>query len=231
MYSFAHLSDCHLGFQKNESLKKIEQQVFEKAIDECIKRKVDFILIPGDLFHVNIPDMDVVKFAIRNFKKVYDAGIPVYVVYGSHDFSPVAKSAIDLLTETGYLTKVSKQKESSGEKIQLEFTTDQKTGAKLVGLPGLTAGKELTYYENLDTDLLKSQEGFKIFLFHAGLNELKSQVSAETDFMPLSLLPKGFDYYAGGHMHTHSREKYPEYGHVVYPGTLFAGFHSDLEEN
>jgi len=175
--------------------------------------------------------MRVQKFAFEKFREVHEAGIPVYVVYGSHDFSPVSNSVIDLLTVAGYLTKVSKQKVSSSDKVQLEFTKDPKTGAKLVGLPGLTAGKELVYYENLDRDLLESEPGFKIFLFHGGLSELKEQISAETDFMPVSLLPKGFDYYAGGHMHTHSHAKYPDYPHIVYPGALFAGYHSDLEEN
>ncbi|MFB5632957.1 MAG: DNA repair exonuclease, partial [Nitrosopumilus sp.] len=102
---FAHLSDVHLGFQKHESLQKIEQQVFEKAMDECISRKVDFILIPGDMFHVNIPEMRVQKFAFAKFRAVHDAGIPIYVVYGSHDFSPVSNSVIDLLSEVGYITK------------------------------------------------------------------------------------------------------------------------------
>ena len=230
MHSFAHLSDCHLGFQKSEALQQVEQKVFEDAISQCIKRQVDFIVISGDLFHVNIPEMRVQKFAVRKFREVHEAGIPIYVVYGSHDFSPVSNSVIDLLTEAGYLTKVSKQKEGD-DKVQLEFTVDPKTGAKIVGLPGLTAGKELVYYENLDRDLLESEDGFKIFLFHAGLDELKSKVSAETDFMPVSLLPKGFDYYAGGHMHAHWHEKYADYEHVVYPGTLFSGYYSDLEEN
>ena len=103
---FAHLSDIHLGFQKNELLQNIEQHVFEDAIEKCISLGVDFILIPGDMFHVNIPEMRVQKYAFAMFRKVHDAGIPVYVVYGSHDFSPVTNSVIDLLVETGYLTKV-----------------------------------------------------------------------------------------------------------------------------
>ena len=74
---FAHLSDIHLGFQKHEALQKIEQDVFEKIFDQCIARKVDFILIPGDLFHVNIPEMRVQKFAFAKFRQIYDAGIPV----------------------------------------------------------------------------------------------------------------------------------------------------------
>lgn len=228
---FAHMSDIHLGFQKQENLQKIEREVFESALDECIKRKVDFILIPGDLFHVNIPEMRVQKFAFAKFRQVHEHGIPVYVVYGSHDFSPVSNSVIDLLSETGYITKVTKVKESTEEKITLDFITDGKTGAKITGLPGLKVGKDEIYYQKLDRKYLENQSGFKIFLFHGGIDELKTESGPETDFMPLSLLPKGFKYYAGGHMHDFLHQKYTEYADVVYPGTLFAGYHSDLENN
>jgi DNA repair protein SbcD/Mre11 len=231
MFKFAHLSDCHLGYQKRESLQKIEFQVFETVVSECIKLKVDFILIPGDLFHINIPEMKVQKFAFKQFRKLYESRIPVYVVYGSHDFSPVSNSVIDLLTEAGYLIKVSKSKDVSGNKIVLDYVQDQKTKTKIFGLPGLSAGKELEYYKNLDRKSLEVEEGFKIFLFHAGINELKTKAVAESDFMPISLLPKGFDYYAGGHVHSYSLQEYKDYKKIAYPGTLFAGYHSDLEDN
>lgn len=231
MFKFAHLSDCHLGYQKLESLKKIELQVFESAISECIKRKVDFILIPGDLFHINIPEMRIQKFAFEQFRKLYECNIPVYVVYGSHDFSPVSNSVIDLLTVAGYLIKVSKQKNASTDKVILEFVQDPKTKAKIFGLPGLSAGKELEYYQKLDRRSLEKEDGFKIFLFHAGIDELKTKAIAESDFMPISLLPKGFDYYAGGHVHSYSLQEYNDYRKIAYPGTLFAGYHSDLEDN
>ena len=131
---FAHLSDVHLGFQKHESLQKIEQQVFEKILDECINRKVNFILIPGDLFHVNIPEMRVQKFAFAKFRQVHDAGIPIYVVYGSHDFSPVSNSVIDLLAEIGYIRKVTNATSHEDGKISLKCLIDEKTGTKITGL-------------------------------------------------------------------------------------------------
>jgi DNA repair exonuclease SbcCD nuclease subunit len=227
---FAHLADIHLGFQKYEALQKIEQEVFERALDDCVTKKVDFILIPGDLFHVNIPEMRVQKFAFRKFKEIHDLGIPVYVVYGSHDFSPVSNSVIDLLVETGYLTKVTKVI-GVDQKIHLDFIVDKKTGALIAGLSGLKAGKDSMWYEKLDRESLESVPGFKIFLFHGGLDEMKTEETAEGDFMPLSLLPRNFDYYAGGHLHTFSHQKYSDYPNVVYPGTVFAGYHSDLEEN
>ncbi len=228
---FAHLSDIHLGFQKYEALQKIEQSVFERIFDECIAREVDFILIPGDLFHVNIPEMRVQKFAFAKFRQIYDAGIPVYVVYGSHDFSPVSNSVIDLLAEVGYITKVTRVKDSEDGKIALNFLVDEKTGVKITGLSGLKVGKDREYYEKLDIEPLEAESGFKIFLFHGGISEMKTESGMDGDHMPLSLLPRNFDYYAGGHMHKFNHQEFDDHQNVVYPGTPFAGYHKDLEDN
>ena len=228
---FAHLSDIHLGFQKHESLQKIEQQVFEKCLDECITRNVDFILIPGDLFHVNIPEMRIQKFAFAKFREVYDADIPIYVVYGSHDFSPVSNSVIDLLAEVGYITKVTKATSHEDGKISLECLVDSKTGTKITGLSGLKVGKDREWYEKLDRESLERESGFRIFLFHGGISDMKTDSGMDGDQMPLSLLPKGFSYYAGGHMHKFNHQSFDGYTNVVYPGTPFAGYHADLEDN
>jgi DNA repair exonuclease SbcCD nuclease subunit len=228
---FAHLSDVHLGFQKHESLQKIEQQVFEKILDQCISLKVDFILIPGDLFHVNIPEMRVQKFAFAKFRQVHDAGIPIYVVYGSHDFSPVSNSVIDLLTEIGYITKVVQPTSHDDGQISLKCLVDPKTGVKLTGLTGLKMGKDREWYEKLDRDSLETESGFKIFLFHGGISDMKTDSGMDGDQMPLSLLPKGFSYYAGGHMHKFNHQSFDGYSNVVYSGTPFAGYHVDLEDN
>ena len=228
---FAHLADIHLGFQKYESLQEIEQKVFEKTIDGCISRDVDFILISGDLFHVNIPEMRVQKFAFSKFRDVHDAGIPVYVVYGSHDFSPVSNSVIDLLAEIGYITKVTKATSNKDGTISLEFLVDKKTGVKITGLTGLKVGRDREWYEKLDRNSLEAESGFKIFLFHCGISDMRTDSGQDGDQMPLSLLPKGFSYYAGGHMHRFNRQSFAGYSNVVYPGTPFAGYHADLEDN
>ena len=228
---FAHLSDIHLGFQKHESLQKVERQVFEKTMDECISRDVDFILIPGDMFHVNIPEMRVQKFAFAKFRQIHDAGIPVYVVYGSHDFSPVSNSVIDLLAEIGYITKVTHATSHDDNTISLEFVVDEKTGAKITGLSGLKVGKDREWYEKLDRNSLEAESGFKIFLFHGGISDMKTDTVMDGDQMPLSLLPKEFSYYAGGHMHKFNHQSFDGYSHVVYSGTPFAGYHADLEGN
>tara|TARA_B100001123_G_C15334160_1_gene1032227 strand:+ start:1733 stop:2983 length:1251 start_codon:yes stop_codon:yes gene_type:complete len=228
---FAHFADTHLGRQKNQKLRQVEKTVFQNMIKQILDNDVDFVLIGGDFFDINIPDMEIQKIAFEQFKKIKDRNIPIYVIYGSHDFSPNATSAIDLLDSGGFFTKIPTEVENEDGKIKLKFFSDPKTGVKITGLSGLKAGKDITWYEQLDRDSLESEEGFKIFMFHGGINEMIKEKMPKADFMPLSYLPKNFDYYAGGHMHKFAEESYANYNHVVYPGTLFSGYHSDLTDN
>ena len=231
MYSFAHIADCHLGFQKQERLQELEQSIFENALDECVTRGVDFILISGDLFHTSLPDMRVVRFAFKKFKEVYEKGIPIYVVYGSHDYSVNHHSVIDLLTDVGYLQRADRPKEFTG-RLELDFITDPVTKAKITGLSGRTTSLDKRYYQSLDRDALEREDGFKIFQFHIGVDELRARGTPEIDSMPISLLPKNFDYYAGGHVHTRVIEDgYEGYGTISYPGTMFAGHPADFESS
>ena len=228
---FAHLADTHLGRQRNKKLVEIEKRVFQNTIAQILDKDVDFVLIAGDFFDVNIPNMEIQKLAFEQFKKIKDRDIPIYVIYGSHDFSPNATSVIDLLNSGGFFTKIPTEVKNENGKIKLKFFVDPKTGVKITGLSGLKASRDTTWYEQLDRNSLESKEGFKIFMFHGGINEMIKENMPEADFMPLSYLPKNFDYYAGGHMHKFSDESFPNYNHVVYSGTLFSGFHSDLTDN
>ena len=117
--------------------------------------------------------------------------------------------------------------------MRLGFVTDPKTGAKLAGISGLKAGVDEKYYDRLDRKALAAEPGFKIFVFHGGYSELRTERGREGEYMPLSKLPPGFDYYAAGHMHAYRCDEYPgdSYPYIVYPGTPFAGYHADLEEN
>ena len=226
---FAHFADTHLGYARSDALQKIERDIFAGAIDVCISEKVDFVLMCGDIFHNNIPAMGVQKMAMEQFRRLYDNGISVYAVYGSHDFSPVNSSVIDLFVAAGYMIKPAGISDESGN-ISLDFITDKRTNVKIAGLSGLKMSRDKDYYENLDLASLESETGFKIFLFHGAISEMTSDNIGDTH-MPLSLLPKGFEYYAGGHLHTFHKESFPDYDHVVYPGTLFAGHSGDMEDS
>ncbi|CAI9832310.1 DNA double-strand break repair protein Mre11 [Nitrosopumilaceae archaeon] len=224
---FAHVSDLHLGFQRKRSLQEAERRIFEGMVDGWIKGGARFVLMAGDIFHVNIPEMRVQRYVFAKFRQLHEAGIPAYAIYGSHDFSPVSNSVIDLLVSTGYVTKVTDAVTGEDGVITPKFTTDPGTGAKICGISGLKVGRDIDYYKKLDRKGIEAEPGFKIFMFHGSISEMR-KAADEGDHMPMSMLPAGFDYYAGGHVHEYGTGGDDSHGVVAYPGTPFAGNYADF---
>lgn len=226
---FAHITDCHLGSWRSSKLRELNLKAFEEAIQASLSEKVDFILITGDFFDVNVPDLDPVKRAVELLKTVRDQGVEVYLIYGSHDFSPNTVSMIDILHSAGLFIKPT-ENELVEDKLRLKFVTDKKTGAKIVGLSGRAKGLDVPYYEFIDTPSLEAESGFKIFLLHAPIAEVTPEALSYGESVPLSSLPKGFGYYGGGHLHKRIEYTTTEGGKIVYPGPLFGATFTDLEE-
>ncbi|MBR9692116.1 DNA repair exonuclease [Candidatus Woesearchaeota archaeon] len=229
MLKFAHLADCHIGSWRDPKLREISTKAFAKAMNLCMDRNVDFILISGDLFNTSVPSIDCLKETVKKLKELKDNDIPVYIVPGSHDFSPSGKTIIEVLQEAGLLTNVAKGEESN-EKLKLKFTIDKKTGAKITGLLGKKGGLEKDYYQSLAKEHLESEEGYKIFMFHSALTEFKPEEMKDMDSQPLSFFPKNFNYYAGGHVHYRFRKKEDGYGLIAFPGPLFPNNFKELED-
>ncbi len=226
---FAHLADCHIGSWRDPKLRDTSTNAFIKAVDKCIKEKVDFILIAGDLFNTSFPRLDNLKTVVMKFKQLKDLNIPVYIVPGSHDYSPSGKTILDVLEEAGLFVNVFKGIVENG-KLKLNFAVDKKTGAKITGILGKRGALEKAYYEKLITEHLEKENGYKIFLFHSGIDELKPKEMENIISQPLSLLPKGFDYYAGGHVHIVDDKQIDGYGRIAYPGPLFPNSFAELEK-
>lgn len=228
MHRFAHLADVHLGAHREPNLQRLELHAFDLAMKKCVDLGVDFVLICGDLFHVGIPDLGVVNSALKSMLKVRDGGIPIYVIYGSHDYTPNGTSVIDLLSTAGVLVNVFRPS-FEGESLRLGVTTDEKTGAKIAGISARKIGLESRYFEALDREALEREQGFRIFAFHTGLTEFKPPHLSEMDTVDSKMLPKGFDYYAAGHIHERGEFRLPGLENIVYPGPLFTGYGRDLE--
>ncbi|MHA1907083.1 MAG: metallophosphoesterase family protein [Candidatus Thorarchaeota archaeon] len=226
---FAHMADSHLGGWSDPLLREINSDCFERALQICIDEKVDFVLISGDLFDTSRPAIDVMERAVSSIKDVRDAGIRVYVIEGSHDFSPTGKTMLRVLEKTGLFKRVSKRKESEDGKLQLTFTNDEETGTKITGLIGRMGVLETNLYKSLDRASLRGEKGFKIFMFHTALSELKPELYEHAEAMPISLLPKGFDYYAGGHVHKNSEHAWKGYGPIIFPGPTMPANFRELE--
>ena len=230
MVRFAHMADVHLGAFREPRLREANLEAFLKTLDICVEEKLDFVLICGDLFHTSLPDMGVVERATARLRRVIDAGIPVYIIYGSHDFSAAERSIVDVLHSAGVFDKVARANVNEDGAVVLEGTVDERTGTVLAGLSGRKLGLDFSYFEKLDASEVVRLSGQKVFCFHGAVTELKPRELAEmSESMPASLLPKGFDYYAGGHVHERMTAEIPGWGLVVYPGPLFGDGYRDLE--
>ncbi len=226
---FVHFSDVHIGSWRDIKLREISTLVFCKAMDMCIEKNVDFILISGDLFNTSLPTIDRLKIVVEKLKEVKKKGIAVYVIAGSHDFSPSGKTMLDVLESAELFINVVKG-EVQENKLFLQFTVDPKTNAKITGMLGKKGMLDRLYYEALSLDHLEQEDGFKIFMFHTAITEFKPIELELMESTPLSFFPKNFHYYAGGHVHYIYQEQVKEYGLFTYPGALFPNNFRELEK-
>lgn len=226
MPKFAHMSDIHIGAFRQPELKALLLEAFDAAIDRCIRERVAFVLLAGDIFDSNIPDLSSVRRAAKKMKEAEDSGIRFYAIYGSHDFSPNYSSIVDVLDGAGMFTKAESMSTANGRTV-LKFVSDP-SGPKICGISGRKLSIDSEFYASLDRAPLEAVAGFKIFVFHGAVEELKPPSLEKMEAMPVSYLPAGFNYYAGGHVHSHRAESLPGHKNVVFPGPLFATDYSEL---
>jgi len=228
---YAHLADLHLGSWREPKMRDLSTKAFMMAVDQCIQEKVDFILFAGDLFNTSLPSLDTLKLVTKRLKEIKDLNIPIYVIAGSHDFSPSGKTMIDVLENAGLLKNVCKGSiDQETKELRLHFTIEEKTGVKLTGLLGRKGQLDQQYYETLDRTSLEQEQGYKIFMFHTTVSELLSRDMDKIESQPLSVFPKTFDYYAGGHIHHPAKVEQPGYKCVTYPGALFPNNFQEVEK-
>jgi DNA repair protein SbcD/Mre11 len=221
---YAHFADCHIGGWKEEKLRDLNLESFRNAISICIGKNVDFVLISGDLFNTALPQIDFIKEATKELRRLRDKQIPVYMVPGSHDYSPSGKTMLKVLEKAKLIINVVNFNEG-----KLSFVVDPKTNAKITGLWGKKGGLEKSDYEELNKEELEREEGYKIFMFHTAIDEFKPPGLEEMPGESVASLPNNFNYYAGGHVHYIFKKEYGN-GYLTFPGALFPNNFKELEE-
>jgi len=217
MVKFAHIADVHLGGWKQQPLQELNFKSFQKAMETCIKEKVEFVLIAGDLFDSAFPPIDILKETFAEFRKLKEAGIPCFIIAGSHDYSVSGKTFLDVLEKAGFCKNVTDFEETE-EKITLNPTLYK--GTAIYGYPGKTSGMEV-----FDLRKVKFNDApgmFKIFMLHTTIDKASGNLpieSLETAKVPFA------DYYAMGHLHIDF-----QYENFVYPGPVFPNNFQELED-
>jgi DNA repair exonuclease SbcCD nuclease subunit len=229
---FIHMADAHIGSWRDERLQQANLTAFRNIIDYGLKENVDFYVIAGDLFNTALPSIDRFREITAIFKELSDKNKPIYLIPGSHDYSPAGKTMISILETAGLCVNVAKGKPSEDDKLRLTWTEDKNTQTLLSGIVGKQGTLEKTYYEQLDRTSLENEAKDKstLFLFHSAITEFRPVQIKEHLTVDLSHFPKRIGYYAGGHVHYKFHEFKEDYGVFCYPGPIFPNSFSELED-
>jgi len=221
MVKFAHLADCHLGSWRQEELQRLNFQSFQKVIERCIQEEVDFILIAGDLFDAAYPPIEILKDSFAEFKKVHDAGIPVYLIAGSHDFSASGKTFLDVLEKAGFCKNVGNFEIQEGK---IKLIPHMHKDIAIYGYSGKKSGMEVVDIKNIQD--IDQTPPFIILMIHTTIKEVVgSQPMESVDKQKLPLA----NYYALGHVHQRFEDHIAN-SRYVYPGPTFPNNFQELSD-
>lgn len=200
-FSFVHVADLHLGYEQYNLATRREDfdRAFHEVVEKTIELKPDFMIIAGDLFHHARPSNTTLERAIGNFRRLKEAEIPVLAVEGSHDAAPnlITGTILNPLDTAGLIYYLPRHEGACWRNENCyvygipNFRTRQRTEREL---PAFYEIKRPT----------PSPEVFNIFVFHMALDIpeiLKEHPGAIAEASP-KYIPEGFNYYAGGHVHT-----------------------------
>ena len=211
MFTFIHTADIHLdsplcGLSQHEGapVEKIRgatRKALVNIVDLALVRRVDFVVIAGDLYDGDWPDYSTGQFFTNQMRRLREAQIPVYLITGNHDAeSKVTKS----LTLPDNVTKFSTRKPQSVSHPTLPVT--------LHGQGFANQAQE----DNLAVNYPDAATGrFNIGILHTSL---AGNVDHDT-YAPCSideLNAKSYDYWALGHIHL--RAMLQTSPPIVFPG-------------
>lgn len=230
-FVFAHLADAHVGaWPRNAKLRLLLRESVLRAIDHARTERAEFLLISGDLFHTPVPDPAEVAPVAAALRRLAQGGTRIYAIYGSHDYVAQKTSWLDVLAEAGVFAKVAPEAvRAEGSRWTLPFLVDEPTGARIAGISGRSHGLDREYFQGVDSERFRQEPGFKIFQFHAAIEEcLPPRLREHILGIRRGDLPGGCDYYAGGHIHGMYQDEGPDGGLLVNPGAVFGTSVTDL---
>ncbi|MGM0409564.1 MAG: metallophosphoesterase family protein [Bacillota bacterium] len=210
---FIHTADLHLGSSlhtDNEDILKSRKgknpvlTSFHKLIDTAINKKVDFVLIAGDLFDSEERSVRAVKEFNKGAKKLDNHNIDIYMIAGNHD--PINENNFFKIVENVYIF--------GSEKVEIkEYEMDNQLKARIIGQSYRSSSDSREMYKNY---ILPDDNILNIALLHTQLDRQNN------NYVPGNLNDllkiNNIDYWALGHIHKNKilKKNKPL---VIYPGT------------
>jgi len=111
---FVHAADIHLdsplrGLAAHdgapiERMRRATRDAFERVVTLCIDRGASFLILAGDLYDRDAPNMQIAAFLRGQLARLRDHGIRVVIEKGNHDADNRITSALDLPENTRLLS-------------------------------------------------------------------------------------------------------------------------------
>ncbi len=197
---FIHTADLHLdtpfkGLSRwnsdlSKKLKDATFKSFKNIIDLCSDKRIDFLIISGDIFDSENKSLAAQLRFVTELKSLSDKGIPTYFTCGNHD--PL-KSWLDTVD----LPENVHRFDSSG----VQFHTFKKGDAAIADIHGISFN-EKAVSRNLAAEFRLAPDPAPISI--AVLHGTIGTPGPHENYAPFSredVAGKGFDYWALGHIH------------------------------
>lgn len=209
---FIHIADIHLGYQQYNCKERFDDfsRVFLYLVEQALARKVDFLLLAGDLFEKRTVDPLAMRVAIEGLQMLRDAGIPVVAVEGNHEkaYYRDQYSWVEFLDALGYLHLLN-PRFADGRAILEPYGDeggayiDLPCGARVYGIKyyGASTGKVFHLFADALARMDHSNSDFAIVIAHAGLEGQLPRYSGTLTYNDLAPLHERVDYLALGHIH------------------------------
>ncbi len=213
---FIHTADLHLdtpfkGLSRLNSeltkrLKDATFRSFRNIIDLCSEKKVDFLIISGDIFDSENKSLAAQLRFVSELKSLSEKGIPAYFICGNHD--PL-KSWLDTIDLPDMAIRFGP---STGQ-----VHTFEKADTAIADIHGISFNeKAITRNLAAEFRLAPKPAPISIAVLHGTIGS----PGPHENYAPFTredVANKGFDYWAMGHIHK-KRIVSPSNPTILYPG-------------
>ncbi len=210
-FRFIHAADIHLdspliGLSQHEGapvevIRGATRTALTRLVDLAIEEDVDLLLIAGDLYDGDWKDYGTGLFFVNEMRRLKDAEIPVYLMFGNHDAESKTTKSL-ALPENVHVFGTRKPESFTHPALPLALH------GQGFATPSVTENLANNYPAPLP-------DHFNIGLLHTNLGDLAGHGNYAPSTVP-QLVAHGYDYWALGHIHL--RNIHHEKPHVVYSG-------------
>jgi len=211
MVRIAHLADTHLG-HKQYNLEERENDIYdvlEEIGDIILEEKVDIVIHSGDLFDSSRPTTQT-YYMFKNFLKKLNGKTKFFAILGDHDRPKARGMAPHKLFDDQIETL---GVAGTAEHREVEVNGDR---VLIVGISNLSRSYMPLLMDELGKLEKIERKNPSILVMHQAIDQfLPFEDAWEVAF---TALPKTFDYYAMGHLHSRIKASVGQ-GELAYPGS------------